>query len=204
MTTETHNTFFARIEPWMAPSDLMRVRIAYQLAKSAHRYQTRSEVDESGNPIRYFDHPRAVAIILLDELCVQNADLIIAALLHDTLEDTRVSPEMIEHLFGANVVRDTKLVSKLPKEGFYDRLIKFGTFGALLVKGADRLHNLRTLHQATMAFKKKQYDETVGHRHLFLELAQIKASTGSETMQSKYLADLISVELRGLARELEE
>ena len=159
--TENRETFFARISPFMAPSELRSIEIAYMLSKFGHRAQVRKELDDNGDPIRYFEHVRRVAIILLDECDCRNPDMICAALLHDSLEDTKdVTEGILEHLFGKNVTFMVKLLSKLPKEGYYDRLMRFGDANTMLIKCADRLDNLRSLDQTTPEFKAKQFAET--------------------------------------------
>ncbi len=158
--SETYQTFFNRVEPWLAPSDLLKLKLAYQLAKSSHRFQTRKELNSDGTAQRYFNHPRAVAIFLLDELEIKTPHLVICALLHDSLEDTRLSAEMIEHCFGAEVARDVKLLSKLPKEGYYERLNKHGNSNVWIVKVSDRIDNLRSMSQLPAEFKNRQKLET--------------------------------------------
>lgn len=161
MNKENYDSFFARITPWMAPSDIQNIQIAYLLAKSGHRYQKRNEIDDNGQPIRYFEHVRQVALYAIDELECKDANTIIVALLHDSLEDTkRITEQMIEHLFGKEVVSDVKLLSKLPKEGYYERLIKFGNNRVWFLKLIDRICNLREMNNATQAFIDKQVKET--------------------------------------------
>lgn len=161
MKDENREAFFARLEPVLSPTDLLRVEVAYALAKQAHRWQTRKELDEEGNPIRYFEHLRATALILMDECRIYEPDMVIAALMHDSLEDTRdISPRMLEYLFGQNVVRMVRLLTKNPKEGYYGRLLDHGDFPTVIIKGCDRLSNMRTLEGCSMDFRMKQREET--------------------------------------------
>lgn len=160
-SVENRESFFARLTPFMPPSELRRVEIAYMMAKYGHRAQTRKSVDDQGNPIRYFEHLRGVALILIDEAEVRDWQLIVAALLHDSLEDTKdITPEIIEHLFGSRVCQIVKLLSKCPKEGYLDRLQKYGDEEVILIKAADRLYNLRDMKQCSLEFINKQLDET--------------------------------------------
>lgn len=162
--TENRQSFFGRLRPFMAPSDLLKVEIAYAMSKFAHRWQTRKELDSDGEPIRYFEHLRSVALNLIDELGIVDPDLIISCLMHDSLEDTQdITEAMLEHLFGKVVVMTVKLVTKTPenKARYYDILVTFGDPKAWIVKGCDRLHNLRTLKGCTPEFRQKQVDETV-------------------------------------------
>lgn len=159
--TETRETFFARLKPILAPSEFLDVEVAYTLAKQAHRWQERKEVDVKGKPIRYFEHLRETALVLIDELGIHDPEMITTCLLHDSLEDTKDIHElMIEHLFGLSVVRMVKILSKVPKEGYYERLQKFGDSRVWVIKGCDRLANLRTLPKTPPEFQRKQIKET--------------------------------------------
>jgi (p)ppGpp synthase/HD superfamily hydrolase len=123
---------------------------AYVFSMKAHGTQMRA----SGDP--YFSHPIEVAGLLTD--LKLDAETIATAILHDTIEDTLATPEQIEKLFGANVARLVDGVTKLSKiealtenESAAENLRKFllamsDDIRVLLVKLADRLHNMRTLH----------------------------------------------------------
>lgn len=159
--TENKASFFARLEPRLAPSELVKVRAAYYLAKYGHRAQVRKETDGQGHPLRYFEHVRRVAIVLMDEADCYDPDLICTALLHDALEDTEdIDSAIIEQMFGPAVARRVRLLTKDPKEGYVDRL-KLADDETLLVKACDRLDNLRSLGETTSAFRKKQFLETL-------------------------------------------
>lgn len=133
---------------------------AYVFSMKAHGSQLRA----SGDP--YFSHPIEVAGILTD---LQLDDETIATgILHDTVEDTVATPEQIERLFGANVARLVDGVTKLSRieaqtdtERAAENLRKFllamsDDIRVLLVKLADRLHNMRTLHHIPSAEKRKR------------------------------------------------
>lgn len=157
---EDKATFFARIEPRLAPSDFVRVRGAYYLAKYGHRGQVRQEPGPDGNPLRYFEHVRRVTLVLLDEAKCFDPDLICAALLHDTIEDCEdIDAHVIEQFFGTRVARVVKLLSKVPVEGYLDRL-STAEPGVLLVKACDRLDNLRSLGPTPPEFQERQKKET--------------------------------------------
>lgn len=123
---------------------------AYVFSMKAHGTQLRA----SGDP--YFSHPIEVAGLLTD--LKLDDETIATAILHDTIEDTLATPEQIEKLFGANVARLVDGVTKLSKiealtenERAAENLRKFllamsDDIRVLLVKLADRLHNMRTLH----------------------------------------------------------
>ncbi|MEY4500932.1 MAG: hypothetical protein RIS52_822 [Pseudomonadota bacterium] len=123
---------------------------AYVFSMKAHGSQLRA----SGDP--YFSHPIEVAGLLTD--LHLDDETIATAILHDTIEDTVATPEEIARLFGPNVARLVDGVTKLSKieamsdnERAAENLRKFllamsGDIRVLIVKLADRLHNMRTLH----------------------------------------------------------
>lgn len=152
---ENRASFAARLNALHAPSTVRRIMMAYGDSKENHRHQRRKGGD------RYFEHPRAVALILIDELNCIDPDLICAALLHDTIEDTRLSAEEIEQVFGGCVCEIVVRLSKVPKDGYHERLMKFGTWKEIIIKLCDRLHNLRSMGNGTTAqWRRKQYLET--------------------------------------------
>ena len=161
MADETRESFFNRLEPFFAPSVLRDVQVAYTLAKFGHRAQTRKELNAKGHPLRYFEHVRRVAIILIDEAQIVTREMVLAALLHDGIEDTRdLTPEMIEHCFGTDTVGLVKVVSKVPKEGYLERFMLSTDWRPYALKACDRLDNLRSLDRADRAFQQKQVTET--------------------------------------------
>jgi (p)ppGpp synthase/HD superfamily hydrolase len=133
---------------------------AYVFSMKAHGAQVRA----SGDP--YFSHPIEVAGILTD--LKLDDETIVTAILHDTIEDTVATPEQIEKLFGANVARLVDGVTKLSKieaqsenERAAENLRKFllalsDDIRVLLVKLADRLHNMRTLHHIPSEEKRRR------------------------------------------------
>lgn len=133
---------------------------AYVFSMQAHGSQKRA----SGDP--YFSHPIEVAGILTD--LHLDAETIATAILHDTIEDTVATPEEIERLFGASVARLVDGVTKLSKieaqtenERAAENLRKFllamsDDIRVLLVKLADRLHNMRTLHHISKPEKRRR------------------------------------------------
>jgi guanosine-3',5'-bis(diphosphate) 3'-pyrophosphohydrolase len=157
---EDREKFFNRIA-FLPEADLMRIQLAYTLSKYAHRAQVRKEPGPDGKPLRYFEHVRRVALVLIDELKIARPELIITALLHDGIEDTRdLTPDMIEFHFGGDVGTLVKLLSKVPKEGYAERLFHFGDWRATVIKACDRLDNLRSLGTASREFRAKQVNET--------------------------------------------
>lgn len=174
MTTENKETFFNRIKPFLAGSDEQDIRLAYYLAKYGHRAQLRKEMVD-GKPLRYFEHPRRVAIVVMDELKMVRKDMIIPALLHDSLEDTEdLTPELLEHSFGSDITAMIKILSKVPKEGYHERLMMCTDWRPLTIKACDRLDNLRSLmvHGTKPDFQKRQIAETKEKYYPMLERLQ--------------------------------
>lgn len=139
-----------RVKRYDPDADEAMINRAYVFSVQKHGSQKRA----SGDP--YFSHPIEVAGILTDF----NLDdqTIVTALLHDTIEDTLVTYDEIEDAFGPDVARMVDGVTKLSKieamsenERAAENLRKFllamsDDIRVLLVKLADRLHNMRTLH----------------------------------------------------------
>ncbi|MBB3983064.1 GTP pyrophosphokinase [Sphingobium fontiphilum] len=139
-----------RVKSYDPEADEAMINRAYVFSVQKHGSQKRA----SGDP--YFSHPIEVAGILTD-LHLDDRT-IVTALLHDTIEDTLVTYEEIEEAFGPDVARMVDGVTKLSKieaqsenERAAENLRKFllamsDDIRVLLVKLADRLHNMRTLH----------------------------------------------------------
>ncbi len=139
-----------RVRAYTPDVDEDRLNRAYVYTVQMHGAQKRA----SGDP--YFSHPVEVAGLMTD--LKMDEDTIITALLHDTVEDTLTSIEDVEARFGPEVARLVDGVTKLSKieaqtedERAAENLRKFllaisDDIRVLLVKLADRLHNMRTLH----------------------------------------------------------
>ena len=141
-------TVFAAMENRVSAGDMVRIHDAFDLAREAHAIQQR----KSGEP--YILHPIAVAIIVAREMML-DADSVIAAFLHDVVEDTPIKIDEIEARFGKDVKMIVQTVTKQNKEK-YEMSKQLDNFRQmlhsihydirpLLVKLADRLHNMRTL-----------------------------------------------------------
>jgi GTP diphosphokinase / guanosine-3',5'-bis(diphosphate) 3'-diphosphatase len=148
----TENLHTQELDQWKIYNpdlDFEKIKEALLLAQRAHEGQTRS----SGEP--YYLHPLAVADILA-EMKLDTITLV-TALLHDTLEDTDVTYEQLNKQFGKDVAELVNGVSKLTKiesqtvegkqaENFRKLLVAMSEdIRVLLVKLADRLHNMRTI-----------------------------------------------------------
>jgi GTP diphosphokinase / guanosine-3',5'-bis(diphosphate) 3'-diphosphatase len=138
-----------RMQRYLATEQVEQVMRAYEFAAKAHEGQQRY----SGEP--YISHPVAVATILAE--LKLDAQTLMAALLHDVIEDTGVPKDHIASLFGDEVAELVDGVSKLDKIEFRSRaeaqaesfrkmlLAMVGDIRVILVKLADRTHNMRTL-----------------------------------------------------------
>ena len=154
------------------PAEEETVKKAYEYAANLHKNQIR----QSGEP--YISHPLNVAYILADMHA--DRDTICAGLLHDTLEDTNITKEDISHDFNQNVANLVDGVTKLSKMNFsskqdqnYANTRKIITgitedVRIIIIKLADRLHNMRTLE-----FKSefKQKENSLETMEIFVPLA---------------------------------
>lgn len=145
--------------------NLEKIRKAYVFAEASHRGQFR----KSGEP--YIIHPLNTAIILTTVYA--DTDTLIAGLLHDTIEDCDVDKDELEEMFGKTVANLVNGVSKLGRINFsteneylidYYKKIIVGMsedVRVIIVKLADRLHNMRTLYALPPEKQKKIAKETL-------------------------------------------
>lgn len=137
------------IQEYLPPEQVELVKRAFVVARDAHEGQSRS----SGEP--YITHPVAVASIIAEMRLDHEA--VMAALLHDVIEDTPYTEEQLKDEFGASVAEIVEGVSKLDKLKFRTRqeaevanfrkmiLAMTKDIRVVLIKLADRTHNMRTL-----------------------------------------------------------
>jgi GTP pyrophosphokinase len=150
---------------YLDPKDVERVKEAYRFADQAHLGQFRA----SGEP--YISHPIAVT-----EVCAGwklDADSLMAALLHDVIEDQGVSKQELAERFGADVSEIVDGVSKLDRldfatkaeqqaESFRKMLLAMARdVRVILIKLADRLHNMRTLGAVASEKRRRVARETL-------------------------------------------
>ncbi|HMQ29406.1 MAG TPA: bifunctional (p)ppGpp synthetase/guanosine-3',5'-bis(diphosphate) 3'-pyrophosphohydrolase [Chloroflexaceae bacterium] len=164
-TSPTVEALIGGLHHYLPDADGELVRRAYALALIAHAGQFR----QSGEP--YIDHPVAVATILL-ELRL-DAESVAAALLHDVVEDTGVKLELITQFFGDQIGHLVDGVTKLSGlESKSKEEIQAGSYRkmfiataddprVILIKLADRLHNMRTLGGTPPAKQKRVARETL-------------------------------------------
>jgi len=153
------------ISGYLKPEDALQVESAYRFSEAAHQGQFRI----SGDP--YISHPLAVARILAEWRL--DGQTLTAALLHDVMEDTAVTKEQLANLFGQPVADLVDGVSKLDRiefqtqedaqaENFRKMLLAMASdVRVILIKLADRLHNMRTLDAMYPAKRKRIARETL-------------------------------------------
>jgi GTP diphosphokinase / guanosine-3',5'-bis(diphosphate) 3'-diphosphatase len=150
---------------YLSPDDIKRLREAYRVSDEAHLGQLRT----SGEP--YISHPIAVA-----EICARwrlDADALMAALLHDVVEDCGVSLNILMQKFGPNVSALVDGLSKLDRAEFASReiaqaenfrkmlLAMSRDVRVILIKLADRLHNVQTLEAVQPEKRRRVASETL-------------------------------------------
>ena len=163
---ELYKDLIRSIRKYHPSDDISMIEKAYNIANNAHKGQLR----KSGEP--YIIHPLCVAIILADlEL---DKESIMAGLLHDVMEDTSVTREIMIKEFGEEVTDLVDGVTKLTKLDYdVDKVEKQAEnlrkmflamakdIRVILIKLADRLHNMRTLMYMTPAKQKEKSKETM-------------------------------------------
>lgn len=154
-----------RIKEYSKDANFEIIERAYLLAKDAHKNQTRY----SGEP--YISHPLEVAFILAD--LHMDTDTICAAILHDVIEDTSASYEMIKTNFNENIANLVDGVTKIGKLQFVTKeqreaenlrkmvIAMANDVRVVIIKLADRLHNMRTLSAMRPDKQKQKAKETL-------------------------------------------
>ncbi len=158
-------TLFKEWAGYLKPEDVTRIETAYQFSEAAHDGQFRA----SGDP--YISHPLAVANILAG--LHLDSQALTAALLHDVMEDTAVTKAEISRKFGKPVAELVDGVSKLDRiefetneeaqaENFRKMLLAMARdVRVMLIKLADRLHNMRTLDAVPASKRRRVARETL-------------------------------------------
>jgi guanosine-3',5'-bis(diphosphate) 3'-pyrophosphohydrolase len=155
----------SKLEGYLPPAEVERIQDAYDFAFEAHQGQRR----RSGEP--YITHPVAVADLLADLRL--DPQTLIAAILHDVIEDTPTLKEEINRRFGQEVAELVDGVSKLDQIQFKSReeaqaesfrkmlLAMVRDIRVIMVKLADRTHNMRTLAAMPLAKRRTVARETL-------------------------------------------
>jgi guanosine-3',5'-bis(diphosphate) 3'-pyrophosphohydrolase len=153
------------LQTYLDPAQISEVRRAHQFSARAHEGQQRL----SGEP--YISHPLAVARILAGMR--MNTECIIAALLHDVIEDTPTALDQIKEQFGEDVAYLVDGVSKLTQIQFVSRreaqaenfrkmlLAMVQDIRVIIIKLADRLHNMRTISACAPEKRRRIAHETL-------------------------------------------
>ena len=171
---ELYKDLIVRVRKYHPSDDISLIEKAYRLADDAHRNQVR----KSGEP--YIIHPLCVAIILAD--LEMDKETIAAGLLHDVVEDTIFTTEEIREQFGDDVALLVDGVTKLSRLQYDGDKLELQAenlrkmflamakdIRVILIKLADRLHNMRTLRYMTPAKQKEKAKETM---EIYAPLAQ--------------------------------
>jgi guanosine-3',5'-bis(diphosphate) 3'-pyrophosphohydrolase len=187
---------------YLRPKDVARLAEAYRFSEAAHSGQTR----QSGDP--YISHPLAVAEILADWHL--DGQTLMAALLHDVTEDTSVTKDEISDTFGKPVAELVDGVSKLDRiefqsaedaqaENFRKMLLAMARdVRVMLIKLADRLHNMRTLGAVPPAKRRRVARETM---EIYAPIAnRLGLNTLYHELQELAFAHLYPVRYKVLAK----
>ncbi len=213
---ELYQDLLVRVRRYHPSDDISMIEKAYQFASLAHKDQLR----KSGEP--YIIHPLCVAIILAD--LEMDKETIVAGLLHDVVEDTSYTHEDISREFGEDVALLVDGVTKLDKmkykEGTGDKqdlqaanlrkmfLAMAKDIRVVLIKLADRLHNMRTMGYQSPAKQQEISRETLDiYSPIAQRLGISKVKVELDDLSLKYLQpevyyDLVDkIAIRRSARE---
>ncbi|HIV34872.1 MAG TPA: bifunctional (p)ppGpp synthetase/guanosine-3',5'-bis(diphosphate) 3'-pyrophosphohydrolase [Candidatus Blautia intestinigallinarum] len=189
------------VKKYHPSADLTMIEKAYRIAKNAHEGQLR----KSGEP--YIIHPLCVAIILADlEL---DKETIAAGLLHDAVEDTIMTTEEIEEEFGSEVALLVDGVTKLGQLSYTGDKVELQAenlrkmflamakdIRVILIKLADRLHNMRTLQYMKPEKQKEKAKETMDiYAPIAQRLGISKVKVELDDLSLKYLKPEIYYDL---------
>lgn len=171
---ELYSELIKRINLYHPNTDSALIKKAYNMARNAHKEQKR----RSGEP--YIIHPLNVALILAD--LEMDKETIAAGLMHDVVEDTEISLQRIEQEFGKDVSSLVDGVTKLGKLSYTSDTVEIQAenlrkmfiamakdIRVIIIKLADRLHNMRTLKYMKPEKRKSKAKETM---EIYAPLAQ--------------------------------
>jgi len=201
-----YRSLLRSLKPKLKPGDKELLRTAFEMAAEAHKTMRR----KSGEP--YILHPLAVARICVEEIGL-GVRSTICSLLHDTVEDTDITLEDVEREFGSEIARIVDGLTKISNvidvnasqqaENFKKILLTLTDDPrVILIKLADRLHNMRTLDSMKREKQLKISSETV---YVYAPLAHrmglYNIKTELEDLAMKYLEPL---EYKEIAQKLSE
>ncbi len=195
---------------YLSREDKKLIRKAFDIAVDAHREQRR----KTGEP--YIYHPVAVAKIVAYEIGL-GATSIAAALLHDVVEDTNYTIEDIEHLFGENIARIVSGLTKISHlkkdkdfsiqaENFRKMLLTLhDDVRVILIKIADRLHNMKTMDAMPVDKQIKIASETLYiYAPLAHRLGLYNIKTELEDLGLKYTEPEVYTDILSRVKESKE
>ena len=210
---DLYHELIASVKKYHPSTDISMIQKAYEVAREAHKDQKR----KSGEP--YIIHPLCVAIILADlEL---DKETIVAGLLHDAVEDTWMTSEEVEKEFGPEVALLVDGVTKLGQLSYSADKVELQAenlrkmflamakdIRVILIKLADRLHNMRTLQYMRPEKQQEKARETMDiYAPIAQRLGISKIKVELDDLSLKYLKpdvyyDLVEkVALRKSVRE---
>lgn len=149
----------------LPPEDAARILRAFEIAEEAHQGQTRRD------GTAYVEHPVRVARIVRHEMGIDHTDTILAAILHDTLEDTALPSFAIAKEFSEAVAEIVETLTKdrsAPREDYYRRF-ETAPRNTRLIKLGDRLDNLRDLESFTARKRDRYTKDTI---EFFIPIAE--------------------------------
>ena len=188
-----YDELIASVRKYHPSDDISMIEKAYQIAKNAHEGQLR----KSGEP--YIIHPLCVGIILAD--LEMDKETIVAGILHDVVEDTVMTDEEITQEFGSEVALLVDGVTKLGQLNYSADKLELQAenlrkmflamakdIRVILIKLADRLHNMRTLKYMREEKQKEKARETMDiYSPLAQRLGISKIKTELDDLSLKYL-----------------
>ena len=190
---ELYQELISSVKKYHPSTDITMIQKAYQVAKEAHKDQKR----KSGEP--YIIHPLCVGIILADlEL---DKETIVAGLLHDAVEDTWMTYEEVEKEFGSEVALLVDGVTKLGQLNYSKDKVELQAenlrkmflamakdIRVILIKLADRLHNMRTLQYMRPEKQQEKARETMDiYAPIAMRLGISKIKVELDDLSLKYL-----------------
>ena len=188
-----YQELISSVRKYHPSTDISMIEKAYKVASEAHKDQKR----KSGEP--YIIHPLCVAIILADlEL---DKETIVAGLLHDAVEDTWMTYEEVEKEFGGEVALLVDGVTKIGQLSYSSDKVEMQAeslrkmflamakdIRVIMIKLADRLHNMRTLQYMTPAKQQEKARETMDiYAPIAGRLGISKIKTELDDLSLKYL-----------------
>lgn len=190
---ELYQDLISCVKKYHPSDDITLIEKAYKVASEAHKDQLR----RSGEP--YIIHPLCVSLILAE--LQLDKESIVAGLLHDVVEDTALTIEDLEREFGSDVALIVDGVTKLEKLQYNEDKLEFQAdnlrkmflamakdIRVIMVKLADRLHNMRTLKHMSPEKQKEIARETMDiYAPLAMRLGISKVKVELDDLSLKYL-----------------